>query len=44
MVYIYIYIFFFTISCGEEWASQVMLVLKNPPAHAGDTRYAETWF
>ena len=40
---IYIYIFF-TISYGEEWASQVMLVLKNLPAHAGDTRYAETWF
>ena len=36
--------FFFTMVYGEEWASQVVLVLKNPPANAGDARYAETWF
>ena len=30
--------FFFTMGYEEEWASQVMLVLKNPPANAGDTR------
>ena len=30
--------FFFTMGYVEEWTSQVMLVLKNPPANAGDTR------
>ena len=38
------FFFFFTMGYGEEWASQVMLMLKNLPANAGDTSYAEMWF
>ena len=38
-VYIYIYIYIYThIHIYIKWASQVELVVKNPPTSAGDTR------
>ena len=32
------------VRCRDEKGFQVFLVVKNPPANAGDVRDAETWW
>ena len=32
------YFFFFFLDSVYKWASQVVLMVKNPPAHAGDIK------
>ena len=29
---------YLSLECNKEWASQVVLVVKNPPTNAGDIR------
>ena len=36
----YNYIYIFTYTCIYTWTSQLVLVVKNPPAKAGDVRDA----